>query len=289
MAKVLDYIDFFEEFAKNHVDVAHLSPVDTPLMPAQSTVQDANATVRFKATFMERVFNTLANNTDAKYKAFLFLEFPDAQPWERRGEVDFNHFKYNATVTVVQEVEEDSEAEENKKIDICFGVVQDLAHYLAQSAAYEDGCHPLLQDSDIREMRLLPEFHLFNGNAHGYTLEFTIVQFSQDLIRAGKFRSGFLSDRLSTSPSPLGFSPAQVGAGGTLTVSGVSLESTEEVRLCPVSGDAADCIRLGPGVLTYVAPNLEAALPADLPAGNYTVEAKTDQGSWIAGGTLAVL
>ncbi len=291
MGRVLDYIDFFRAFAEAHLDIAHLSQIDYPIPSATSTVQNATNNIRFKATHMERVFNALSNQSDAKYKAFMFVELYDFAPMLKNGNMELNYEALNGTVTVVQEATEDDEVEENNKTDICEGVISDLMDYLKQTGDYSNSntCHPLFQQAELSRMKATPDFSLLDTNAHGYTLDFTIVQFRPTGIRTGKFRPGFLSDDLQQSPSPVTFSPSSAASGDTLTIVGPNLDGTEEVRLCPIPHVPANTIRRGPNDFTIVGSTVEFDIPAATPAGNYTVELKTQLGSWVAMGTLEVL
>ena len=293
MDRVLDYISFFEAFAKAHVDIAHLSEIDYQIPSSSSTVQNPENYTRFKATHMERVFNSLANDSDAKYKAFMFIEMYDFGPYMKNNEMEYNYDGINGTVSVVQEATEDDITDENYKLDICEGVIQDVMGYMKQVADYSNSndCHPLFQQAKLASMKASPDFNLLDTNAHGYTLDFTIIQFRPSGIRTGKFLPDFLSDSIQQSPSPVSFTPLTPATGGTLTISGPNLAGTQEVRICAVPYVPANCFRYGPDdfQIVGVQNNIEFTLPSEITAGNYTVQVKTELGSWVAMNTLQVL
>ncbi len=284
MPRVLDYIDFFEQFARAHVDIATQSINDNPLPDPKSTAQNVDQSVRFVSTHMERVHDSLSNKSNAAYKAFMFLEMFDYMPIS--NDIPVQQMEYHGAVSIVQEVEENNIEAENIKMNICDGIIKDLIDYLAQSAAFGENCHPFLQNVKVKQWKVVPEYNLLDTNAHGFTLEFSFSETRSGSIRVGKFRPNFLPADLITEESPLQFSPAAAPQGAAVTLTGPKLETAEEVRLCEATNPNT-CHRIGSDGITQSLPTISFNVP-EINAGEYTIEVYTAYGSWVAVGLFTV-
>lgn len=298
MLSVIEYSDFFRQFAKNHVDIAHKSIADNPLKAPQVTEQGVDRSDRFNTFDADRMSDSLSNNTNAKYKAYMFLWMFEYAPTTRDNNIPPRDFMYTGGVTVIQESEEGNYDQENTKLSICKGIIDDLIQYISQSSVNRDSenCHEFLRMVDVRKMNVIPEFNFLDTNAHGFTLQIHFTEFQSGDIRLGKFRPNFLEGgQFFEQDSPVQFSPSSEAPGGTVTISlpSIDLSSTSEVRLYKTTDtEFTQAIRLpkgtGAGTFLYNVPNLEATLPTSITSGDYYIEIYTDNGSWISTDLLTV-
>lgn len=223
MEFVSEYIQFFEDFAKNHVDICHLDPATLPAVESYSTAAAA-APVRFSVISPEDIYSRIRGTIEARQKAHLYLELFDAGfKAKAANQPDNPHLHLKSAVTAVREASENDRISRQQAFDCCYCIIMDLASYLM-----ELDCHPIFQFLNVNSLRIVPEHRLLDGNAFGWTLEFAFHKYKPAGVRLDKFKSGYLPASIYSLSSQISFDPLSGSEGDPVLIDlGSAVAATE--------------------------------------------------------------
>ena len=124
MGKVQDYINFFETFAENHVDILHLDENDNPPQPPQSTALPPVGTKpeRFASMHTEEVLNKLRSIfQNSRYKPVMILEVFDSKSMSKDKTNDQLLLNDSGAVMILKEVDTNNHEKETDAYIWSFG------------------------------------------------------------------------------------------------------------------------------------------------------------------------